>query len=310
MPRFPAPPTVSDAARVLIDTAPPIAPLDVSLNKLVGLRRSLLEAFGPPGRKVAQALGVTVEDAEVGGVRVQWVSPRQASRDAVVQYGFGGGYVTGSPDEDLAITARLAAFSGARVCAVRYRLAPEHPFPAQREDALGVYRGLLADGARRIAVAGESAGGNLSLGLIRSAAAEGLPMPVAAALLSPWCDLTHSGDSATTMNGVDPFFSRDLWGDAMARTFAAGQPLDSAEISPIYAPVPAGFPPTLITSGTRDLLLSDCARLSTKLRGAGVAAELRVWEGMWHVFEYYADLPEADASLKEIGAFLRRHLQT
>ncbi|MFO1169507.1 MAG: alpha/beta hydrolase [Hyphomicrobiaceae bacterium] len=309
MPRFPAPSTVSDAARTLIDSAPPILPLDVSVDALVALRRTLLDTVGPAGREVAKAAGVTVEEARVGGVPVQWVIPRDASSNAVIQYAFGGGYVTGSPEEDLAITARLAAFSGARVCAVRYRLAPEHPYPAQREDALAVYRGLLSSGARKIAVSGESAGGNLSLALIGAAAAEGLPMPVAAALLSPWCDLTHSGDSAATNDGVDPVFSRDLWGVAMARTFAGGQPLDLPGISPIHAPVPKGFPPTLITSGTRDLLLSDCARLSTKLRAAGVAAELRVWEGMWHVFEYYPELPEAEASLNELGAFLKRHLQ-
>jgi acetyl esterase/lipase len=90
----------------------------------------------------------------------------------------------------------------------------------------------------------------------------------------------------------------------MARAFAGGRSLDDPDISPLVATVPKGFPPTLITSGTRDALLSDCARLSTKLRAAGVAAELRVWEGMWHVFEYYPDLPEAEASLKEIARFI------
>lgn len=309
MPRFPAPSTVSDAARQFLESYPPMEALDVAPAALAELRRATLEASGAAGRATADGLGVVTEDAKVGGVPVMWVSPRGAKANAVVLYSFGGGYVMGSPEEDLAITARLAAFSGARVCAVRYRLAPEHPYPAQREDAFAVYRGLLAGGASRIAVSGESAGGNLSLALIGAAAAEGLPMPVAAALMSPWCDLTHSGDSAMTLEGVDPTISKGLSGDAMARTFAAGRPLESPDISPINAPVPKGFPPTLITSGTRDLLLSDCARLSTKLRAAGVDAELRVWEGMWHVFEYYPQLPEAEASLKELGAFVKRHLQ-
>jgi acetyl esterase/lipase len=309
MRRMPAPTTISDEARQLIDTAPAMLPLDVSPAALTETRNASLAAYGPPGRATAEALGVSTEEASVGGVPVQWVSPRNVSGNAVVLYGFGGGYVMGSPEEDLAITARLAAFSGARVCAVRYRLAPEHPYPAQREDALAVYRALAVAGGKRVAVAGESAGGNLSLSLIGAAAAEGLPMPAAAALLSPWCDLTHSGDTAMTLEGIDPIISKELSGDAMARTFAGGRPVSSPEISPLYAPVPKGFPPTLITSGTRDLLLSDCVRLSRKLRVAGVDAELRVWEGMWHVFEYYPHLPEAEASLQELGAFLKRHLQ-
>lgn len=308
MPRFPAPTTISAAARTFLETCPSMEALDVEQAALVKMRRSNLDAYAPAGRATAETLGVVTEAAHVGGISVQWVSPRKASSNAVILYCFGGGYVMGSPEEDLAITARLAAFSGARVCAVRYRLAPEHPFPAQREDALAVYRSLASGGVTKVGVAGESAGGNLSLTLIGAASEEGLPMPAAAALMSPWCDLTHSGDTAMTLDGVDPVISKSLSGDAMARTFAGGRSLASPDISPLNAPVAKGFPPTLITSGTRDLLLSDCVRLSTKLRAAGVAAELRVWEGMWHVFEYYAELPESEASLKELGAFLKNHL--
>lgn len=308
MPRFPAPTTISDAARELIGTYPPLEELDAAPAALDVVRRANFDAAAPAGRAMAHALGVATQDARIGGVPVQWVTPAQPIDKTVILYCFGGGYVMGSVEEDLAITSRLAAFSGSRVCAIRYRLAPEHPFPAQREDALAVYRALVEGGAGRIALAGESAGGNLSLTLIGAISAAGLPMPVAAALLSPWCDLTHSGDTATTLEGVDPTLSKALSVDVMARTFAAGHPLRSPDISPLYAPVPKGFPPALITTGTRDLLLSDCARLSTKLRAAGVDAELRVWEGMWHVFEYYPQLPEAEASLEELGAFLKRHL--
>ena len=149
-----------------------------------------------------------------------------------------------------------------------------------------------------------SAGGNLALALINTAATAGLPMPAVAALLSPWSDLTHASDTVRTLDGIDPTLSLVAVGDGMANAFAGGQPRNSPEISPLLAEVPKGFPPTLITSGTRDAMLSDCARLSTKLRAAGVAAELRVWEGMWHVFEFYSELPEAEASLREIAAFL------
>lgn len=307
MPRFPAPTTISSAARRIIDEAPPIPPIDLEPAALAAARQLSLETYGAIGRALAARLGVTIEEARLGGVPVQWVVPGKTEGKGVILYCYGGGYVYGSPSEDLAITARLAALSGRKVCAVDYRRAPEHPFPAPREDGLAVYRALIEAGAGPIVVAGESAGGNLSLVLIHALAGQGLPMPVAAGLLSPWCDLTHTGDTITTLGGVDPIIDGPS-GLAFANAYAGGRPLDHPDISPLFAPVPKGFPPTLITTGTRDLLLSDCARLSTKLRQAGVVAELRVFEGMWHVFEYYADLPEAEASLREIAAFLEARL--
>lgn len=307
MPRFPAPTSISPAARRIIDEAPPIPAIDLAPVALEAARAANRAAYVPANTALAKSLGVRTEEAHAGGVPVQWVHPPKETGRGVILYCFGGGYVYGSPSEDLAITARLAAFSGRKVCAIAYPLAPEHPYPAQREAGLAVYRALLAGDHGPVAIAGESAGGNLALSLITAAASAGLPLPVAAALLSPWCDLTHQGDTIATLDGVDPIID-GASGLAMARAFAAGRPLDDPAISPHFANVPTGFPPTLITSGTRDLLLSDCARLATKLRQAGVAAELRVFEGMWHVFEYYADLPEAEASLREIAAFLEARL--
>jgi acetyl esterase/lipase len=308
-PRHPAPTTISEAARRFIDNAPPIRPYDLAPAALAATRRANLAAYAPGGAALANALGVRTAEAQLGSVPVQWVIPQEARGTGVILYFFGGGYITGSPSEDLAITARLAGFTGCKVCVPAYRLAPEHPFPAQRDDALAVYRALLAERGRPVAVAGESAGGNLALALTNAAAAAGLPMPAAVALLSPWSDLTHASDTARTLDGIDPTLSLVTSGDSMANAFAGGTPRSSPEISPLFAKVPKGFPPTLITSGTRDALLSDCARLSTKLRAAGVAAELRVWEGMWHVFEFYPELPEAEASLREIASFLASRLR-
>lgn len=307
MPKVSAPSTVSPAARRIIDEAPPIPPIELEPVALAAARQLSLDTYGTSGRALAARLGLSIEEAKLGGVPVQWVVPGKAEAKGVILYCYGGGYVYGSPSEDLAITARLAAFTRRKVCAVHYRRAPEHPFPAPREDALAVYRALLEARIGPIVVAGESAGGNLALALIHVLAAQGLPLPVAAGLLSPWCDLTHTGDTIATLDGADPIID-GASGLAFARAYANGRPLDDPAISPLFAAVPKGFPPTLITTGTRDLLLSDCARLSTKLRQAGVAAELRVWEGMWHVFEYYAELPEGEASLKEIAAFLEARM--
>ena len=123
----------------------------------------------------------------------------------------------------------------------------------------------------------------------------GLPLPKAVALLSPWIDLTHSGDSHATLASVDPALSIPHLLEPAALAYAAGKPIGSPDISPLFSKMPkTTLPPTIISSGTRDLLLSDSTRLAAKLRSAGAAVDLRVAEGLWHVFEWYPQLPEAE----------------
>eukprot|EP01105_Mastigella_eilhardi_P025435 TRINITY_DN6918_c0_g1_i1.p2 TRINITY_DN6918_c0_g1~~TRINITY_DN6918_c0_g1_i1.p2 ORF type:complete len:231 (+),score=43.32 TRINITY_DN6918_c0_g1_i1:436-1128(+) len=223
-------------------------------------------------------------------------------------YFFGGGFVLGSAAEDLSITARLASDTGLVVYAVQYRLAPEHPFPAAADDALAAYRALLAAGRRVCAVAGESAGGNLAYSVVLEALARGLQAPCCVVLLSPWVDLSCSGDTYATSEGLEPTMSTPCFLRPCARAYTAGSaPLDDPRVSPLFAEVPSGFPPTWISTGTRDLLLSDCARLATKLRLAGVAVQLQVAEGMWHVHEYYPETTEAAQSLDLVSRFVLEH---
>ena len=186
---------------------------------------------------------------------------------------------------------------------VDYRLSPEHSYPEPQQDMQRVYPALVeAYGARRLAVCGESAGGNQALALLQQARAAGLPLPSCAALLSPWCDLQNRGDSHAFNDARDPSLNGD-WVDIAAAMHAGGHPLDDPGISPLFGDL-SGLPPVMITTGSRDLLLSQCLRLAQKLRAAGVDCDLRVWEGLWHVFEFYA-IPEADLSLREIAAFVR-----
>lgn len=299
--RLPAPSTVSPAARQFLTEAQPLTMMDIAPGPLAERRRAIYDYAAPGGKRLAAALNVQITEGQVAGVPVQWVTPADLRHDHILLYFFGGGHITGSPDEDLSITARLAHYMGARVCAPHYRLAPEHPFPAARDDAVAVYADLAAKGP--IALAGESAGANLALALMGQITTR----PSAIALMSPWCDLTHQGDTITTLDGIDPSLDLTHQLQHMARAYAGGRALSDPEISPLFASV-QGFPPTIITTGTRDLLLSDAARLSTKLRGAGVPVDLRVFEGMWHVFEYYPDLPEADLSTRGIAEFLTNHL--
>ena len=247
-----------------------------------------------------------VETIEVEAVGCTQVTPAGwSSRDgSCVQYAYGGGFVCGSPREDLVITAPLAAASGARFVIVDYRLSPEHPYPLPQQDMRRVYPALLQEyGAKRLAVAGESAGGNQVLGLLQHIRDRALEPPSRAVLLSPWCDLANRGDSHRFNNGRDPTLSQ-AWVEIAARLHAGGCALDDAGLSPLYGDL-SGLPPILITSGSRDLLLSQSLRLAQGLRAAGGDCDLRVWEGMWHVFEFYP-IPEARRSLGEIAAFLRR----
>jgi len=133
-------------------------------------------------------------------------------------------------------------------------------------------------------------------------------MPRAVALMSPWADLTVSSESFHTHRGLDPTFGADPDDVSEAEAYGGGRDLTEPLISPVYAEDWAKFPPTLITTGTRDLLMSDCARLSTVMRRAGVDVSLHLWEGMWHVFEYYPEIPEGQQSLEEIARFLADHL--
>ena len=306
--RHTAPTSISREARKFIDSAPAPERLDVSPAGIAERRKQSYAAYAHVGEALRQSLGLHIQDEEIAGVRVQCVLPTKPREEQVLLYFFGGGYVEGSPAEDLAITARLAAFLGRRVYVPHYRLAPEDPSPAAVDDGYAVYEALLRrTEARAIAVAGESAGGGLALAMLLRAAGAGLAMPKAVALMSPWTDLSRTGDSLTTLAGADPGLEYELNLEPMARAYAGRQDLRSPSLSPLYGEFPADFPPTLITTGTRDLLLSDCARLSTKMRHAGIAAELRVWEGLWHVFEFYPEIPEGEASLKEIAAFLEAH---
>jgi acetyl esterase/lipase len=258
---------------------------------------------------VRRALGrhqVEIEDIEIDGIACKQITPPDWSveKGVCIQYAFGGGAVAGSPYEDLIITIPLARYSGARIYSVDYRLAPEHPYPAAQQDMARVYLHLLNQyGAHRLVIGGESAGGNLALALLHHIRDQKMEMPGCAALLSPWCDLTAQGDSHLFNDNRDPTLNND-WVDIAAALYANGHALDDAGISPLFAAM-HDLPATIITTGSCDLLLSECLRLARKMRAAGVTCDLRVWEGMWHVFEFYNDLPESEQSIIEIAEFIR-----
>lgn len=268
-------------------------------------RRTLLKTHASAAAtRILQTTGVTTRDIFIGGVPCLQVNPQRHTADWSILYGFGGGFVEGSPLEDLNIIASLCEMTGAQVIAPEYRLAPEHPWPAAIDDAFKVYETLAST---PFAIVGESAGGNLALCLMLRAQAKGMGLPKAAALLSPWCDLTHAGDSLTFNEGRDPTLNGRASRDA-ASHYVGPNDANDPRISPINGTFGKDFPPFLLTTGTRDLLLSQSARLAERLRESETRVDIRIWDGMWHVFEWYDHLPEAKRSLRQIAAFLSQEM--
>jgi monoterpene epsilon-lactone hydrolase len=248
-----------------------------------------------------------IEMLEIDGVACRQITPAgwQADSGRCMLYAYGGGYVSGSTHEDQIIAVPLARLAGVRIVMPEYRLSPEHPYPAPQQDMRRVYAALLEHyDAARLIVGGESAGSNQALGLMHYARDRGLALPRCAVLLSPWCDLANQGDSHIFNDGRDPTLD-NTWVDRAAAWHAGDTALDDPGLSPLHGDM-SGLPPCIITTGSRDLLMSQCLRLAARLRAAGVECDLRVWDGLWHVFEFYP-IPEAQRSLAEIAAFIEAH---
>lgn len=268
------------------------------------LRRGL-EMFvrGMPAPEPGEHLPLTA-----GGVPAELLVPDRARSDRAILYLHGGGYASGSLASHRGLAVRLAVAARAPVLSVGYRLAPEHPFPAAFDDALAAYRWLRAeDPSRRLAVAGDSAGGGLACALIAALRDAGEPMPVALAAFSPWADLALTGESIDRLAGVDPIFDRESLRSFAVLYYGDRDPRDP-RISPLYGDL-SGFPPTLIQVGAAEVMLDDSTRLAERLRAGGAPVELDVWPEMIHGWQLFAGmLPEGEEALAQAGAFLDRAL--
>jgi epsilon-lactone hydrolase len=296
-----------------------------SQRLLAGVLRGLLRATLQPAFRAGQPIerqrrrlarvtqltlaprGVRFVATACGGVPGESVTANDcASPRRAVLYLHGGGYCLGSPATHRAITGRLALLGGARVFAAGYRLAPEHPFPAAVDDAVAAYRGLLTEGSLTggIVVAGDSAGGGLSVATALRLRELGLPQPAALVLFSPWVDLG--------LGALEPPPDGEIlitlpWIAECARFYLAGRKADEPLASPVVADL-RGLPPTLIQVGTDELLLTDSRRLHAALAMAGVAVTLQEFPRRWHVFQVNAGLlTDADRALARAGEFIRSH---
>jgi monoterpene epsilon-lactone hydrolase len=252
---------------------------------------------------------VSSRPVSAGGVDGEWIVPSDAPGDKAILYFHGGGFRLGSVPSHRDLIARIAEASGVRVLAVNYRLGPEHRFPAALEDALAAYAWMLKQGLQpeNIALAGDSAGGNLVLTLMLSLRDRGEVLPAASALMSPWTDLAATGESFQSRAAADPIHQRSMiLGLAKGYLCEGGDPLDP-RVSPLYADL-SGLPPLLVHAGDRETVRDDATMLAERALAAGVDVELQVWDGMIHVFQMFPEIPQAREAITAIAAFLRRNL--
>ena len=251
--------------------------------------------------RVRLADGVTREAVSAEGVSCQWVLPRNHPADPVLLYLHGGGFVFGLTPPHLRMGAYLALKMGVRILMVDYRLAPKHPFPAALDDCATAYRWLLKQGlpARKIAVAGDSAGGNLTLALSMKLRNAGDPLPAAAACLSPATDLTQEHARPGYRDPLLPRKATRFYTQSYVGNHDPHDPL----ISPLLGDL-RGLPPLLVHAGEDEMLRDDAVRLEERARAASVDVRLEIYPRMWHVWQINLALPQAVQSLDDVAQFL------
>ena len=263
--------------------------------------------------ELKKQFAVTVEAIRLGGVPCFQVTPTQLperNRHRVLFHLHGGAYVFAPGEAGTLEAIVMAGFGHMRVISVDYRMPPDHPYPAAMDDAMAAWKELARRGKpANMGIFGTSTGGGMTLALVQRIKEEKQPLPAAIASGTPWSDLTDTGDSYFTNQGVDNgLVAYDPLLSAAARLYAHGRDLKDPHLSPVYGDF-RGFPPTILTTGTRDLFLSNTVRVHRKLREAGVEAALEVFEGQSHA-QYLADTtaPESKEAFEEMAAFFDRHL--
>ena len=246
------------------------------------------------------------DTTEINGNYAEWIGNPQA--EYTLLYLHGGGYIMGGPETHRSMVRTLCQYANVRALLLDYRLAPENPFPAAVDDAEAAYDWLVARGVapEKMFVAGDSAGGGLSLALMLQLKAHDKIQPKAAALLSPWTALTASGESAKTRAERDPMIDINRMPEAVD-FYCNGHPADDPLISPVFADL-SGLAPLFVQVGTEEVLFDDATRLVTRATQAGTPAELQVWDDMPHVHQIaFRLVPEGRQALKDIARYFNQH---
>ncbi len=311
---IPVPDTVSPQLQAVI-AAPYLYwdanPKDTAEWKDLIAKEAAVDAAAQPA--IREKLGVTMRPAVIGGVKAYILAPKvipPANRNRLLVHAHGGGYIFNPGEAGTAEATLMAAYGGFKVISFDYRMPPDNPYPAAMDDAMAVWKAAIKmQKPRNMAIFGTSTGGGMTLAMILRARQEHLPLPAAIAPGTPWSDMTETGDSYRTNEWLDNVLvSYNGILSRGALLYANGHDLKDPQLSPIYGDF-RGFPPTILTSGTRDLFLSNTVRTHRKLRQAGVEAVLQVYEGMSHaeyLFDPYA--PETKEAFTEIARFFDQHL--
>lgn len=266
------------------------------------------------GERLPLAQGTRLKSVEPSGIYAEWLIPSNAHSDAVILYLHGGAYHMGSCSSHRSMASYIADAAKIPLLLADYRLAPESPYPAALNDADTVYRWLLTQpeiNPKRIFVMGDSAGGGLALALtLRIKSDSALPLPAGIAVLSPWADLSMSGESVKTRLTRDPFFAHHLHhAERCVNAYSGVTALTDPGVSPLFGDL-SRFPPLLIQVGSEEILYSDAERFAQKAASAGADVHLSRWQGMWHVWQYLVPrMKESRMAIAEIGDFCRTQLK-
>jgi len=312
---IPVPDTVSPQIKKLI--AAPLPPTWNVIPKTAEEWKQQVDAGAAAAMQTLPALrkelGVKVEPMTIGGVKAYMVTPQNITaenRNRLLIHVHGGCYVSFPGESGTTEAIFMAGFGHFKIISVDYRMPPDHPYPAGLDDAMTVWKAAVKmANPKNMAIFGSSAGGALTLSMVLRAKKENLPLPAAIAPGTPMADLTNAGDSFHTNAMLDNVLvAPDASCDKRAALYANGHDLKDPMLSPIFGDM-HGFPPAILTTGTRDLLLSNTVRVHRKLRQAGVEAVLQVFEGQSHAqYERDVSAPETREAFEEIAHFLDKHL--
>jgi acetyl esterase/lipase len=284
----------------MLRSAPKMVEMTLSDQRAAGERAEAL---------TTEPCDIIYRSLEQGEKRGLWAMPKVDAAHCAVLYFFGGGHIISSVNSRRKFAGHLANAAGCRVFIADYRLAPEHPFPADVEDATAAYRWLLELGheSTHVAIGGESSSGGLTMSTLLALRRLGIPLPTGAFLLSPWIDLTCGGETHQTKREVDLTVTT-----AGLRRMAKRYLGDHDPHDPLVAPLEAdlsGLPPLFIQVGGDEILLDDAVQLARRAGMAGTMATLEIWPGMQHFFQIAVGLfPEAGAAVARLGAWLRERL--
>ena len=251
---------------------------------------------------------VQVESIKTKNIPAEWLSTPDSNNDKVIFYLHGGGYVSGSINTHRSFVGVLSKRNKCRCLIIDYRLAPENPFPAALEDSINIYKWLLDEigiNPKNLIIAGESAGGGLTLATTLKIKELDLPLPAACMVFSPWADLANTGETIKTKKDEDPFITPQFLVDFSKMYYANHDP-KTPYISPLYGDY-NGFPPLLIQVGTAEVLLSDAIRVTERAKKAGVNVILEEWEEMIHAFQLFGSfVPEGKDAMEKIAEFVNK----